>query len=254
MQSENISFRNNWNQTLHGRLYGGNVAAKDVVVFSHGLFSSKDAYKITSLAADIVAAGFHLLTFDFSFINDRGGDFSRFSILQEVEDLRCAVNFMLKRGIENVHLIGSSMGGLVSLIFTSENHPAVISLSLIATPFKINEMLCRWTGLSALNTLPGDGTTPIEGISFPNSFYKEALSLDMYERAGRIKIPLLILHGDRDIVVTPDNARALHESTEANSRLSIIEGGDHNLTRADHLDILKKNLIPWLEKNRDARV
>jgi len=132
MITEKVAFPNNLGRGLAGKVYRGGSPSPRGVIFSHGLFSTKDGYKITNLAERIVGAGFDLLAFDFSFSGESGGNIGDLSIHQEVRDLDAAAGFFRGRGIAELHLMGSSMGGLVSLLFASEGTINIASLTLVA--------------------------------------------------------------------------------------------------------------------------
>ena len=40
--------------------------------------------------------------------------------MQEVNDLKHAADFFIEYGIKNIHLMGSSMGGAVSILYASQ--------------------------------------------------------------------------------------------------------------------------------------
>ncbi len=246
MNITDIRFSNNKGLTLAGRIYSGDSPSKNGVIFCHGLFSSKDAYKLVQMSHGIVAAGFNVLSFDFSFAGDSGGDFSDFSILQEVEDLRSAVRFFLDTGITNLHLIGSSMGGVVLLLFASESFPQIKSLSVIATPVKLYELLGKLTNISDFGALPVDGMTPIDGVKVKNTFFREVLSIDMINHMAKIKTPVLILHGEHDDVVDFSNAHLISQSIPAVQRVVLVQDGNHHLTRPSDIRILQHNIISWM--------
>ncbi|HSL85358.1 MAG TPA: alpha/beta hydrolase, partial [Bacteroidales bacterium] len=56
-------------------------------------------------------------------------------------------------------------------------------------------------------------------------------SYDPVKSISQIREPVLIIHGDRDIQISHEEARILHESLEG-SRLEIIEGMNHILKPA----------------------
>jgi len=97
---EDVNFKNGRGQSLAGRIYREEAASGSGVIFCHGMFSNKDGYKITRMAGDIAAAGFTLLTFDFSFTGESGSAISELSIIQEVDDLECAVEYFRRYGID----------------------------------------------------------------------------------------------------------------------------------------------------------
>ena len=245
---DNVQFCNNKNQRIVGRIYKDDPMSRIGVIFCHGLFSSKDAYKITRMAEDIVNAGYTLLTFDFSFVGESEGNISELSVLQEVQDLKSAFLFFEGYGIESVHIIGSSLGGVVSLIFSSENQDRLRTQTIIATPINLRKVLLYGTDIEDIESLPEEGMTAINGIEIRNRFFKEIEHLNIDNAIGCIEIPTLIIHGGMDKSVPVSNARELAENLKSEKRLVIIEDGDHNLTRDSDLLMLKEDIIDWLNK------
>ncbi len=243
-RTEEVSFRNNKGQMLSGRMHLPGEGASRGLIFCHGLYSSKDATKIVKMSAHITRSGFALLAFDFSFICIPG-ILSDFSIAQEVEDLRAAAAFMRGRGITELHLMGSSMGGVVSLLYASEPGTALASLTLIATPARLGALFKKGTGVD-IQTLPEAGMTPVDGVPIRNTFFREAAALDLEERAAHIDAPALVIHGKEDAVVDYADSLVLAAAIGGRTRHVPIEGGDHNLTGEDCLSILREETVRWL--------
>lgn len=248
MNSEAVFFPNNLGQRLAGRIYRGDVFSRRGVIFCHGLFSTKDGYKITSLAGDIVVAGYTLLTFDFSFVGESGGRIEDLSVLQEVKDLESAAAYFLGLGIDELHLMGSSMGGVVSLLHLSGSGAAVKSLTLIATPADLRKLLEENTGIPDLGGLPADGATAIDGISIGNSFFREAMEIDVAAAAAAVTAPALIVHGARDEVVHVSDAVRLAALLKGDRKLVIVSDGDHHLTRPADIARLRDEVLFHLAK------
>lgn len=247
MKTENIQILNNRGKRLAGRLYYTEETDRGAI-YCHGLFSSKDAYKIVNMAEHIAKAGYALLSFDFSFVSEAGGDFRGFSIFQEVEDLRCALDFLLSRGIKDFHLIGSSMGGVVALLFAAERNPLLRSLSLIATPARLSGLVGKILPLERIESLPDEGTTEVEGIPVGNGFFKEAIQLDMKARLKKIHVPTLILHGANDMLVDVSNAEYMNEAIQSERSVLIIEGGEHHLNRDGDLLFMREKILDWMKR------
>lgn len=249
MKTEEINFQNGHGIRLDGRIHHPDGPSRGGVVFCHGLFSSKDAYKIVSMAGDITAAGFTLLTFDFSFVSGMPRSFHDFSILQEVAELESAVSFLLASGIPSLHLVGSSMGGVVALLYAASRPESLRSLSLIATPVDLRSLFITLGGAVDFDNLPHDGETIIDGIPVHNGFFHEALSLDMQRAARSITAPVLVMHGARDAVVDVQNARQLEGALAARHELVVVPDGDHNLTRDEDLRALRNAIISWIDSH-----
>jgi pimeloyl-ACP methyl ester carboxylesterase len=261
MNTEEIQFLNARGVRLEGRLYHPDRPSYGGVIFCHGFFSSKDAYKILNLAGDITGAGFTLLTFDFSFVSGMPQSFLKFSIRQEVRELETAARFLLTRGVRFLHLIGSSMGGVVALLYAASRPECLRSLSLIATPVDLPALIATLSGDSDFKNLPENGTTVIDGIPVHNEFFHEALALDIPRAMRSISAPVLVIHGALDTVVDVRNARILNDSLAAGHRVLLVPDGDHNLTRGEDLDLLRSEILPWIgthagndERPRNKRV
>ena len=54
---DNFKFKNLRDIELAGRIYRKSDDQKTGIIFSHGLFSSKDGYKITQMAGSILNSG-----------------------------------------------------------------------------------------------------------------------------------------------------------------------------------------------------
>ncbi len=249
MISEKIHFYNSKKQKIAGRIYRDETPSGIGVIYCHGLFSSKDGYKITRMASDIVESGFTLLVFDFSFAGESEGELSDISVIQEGDDLLNAVKFFLGYGIAKPHLVGSSMGGAVSLLYTSDHQENLSSLSLIATPINLEKLVQKIIGARDIDSLPDDGLTDIQGIMIKNKFFKEQKQIDMRGAISRIDIPTLLIHGQLDAAVDVDNAILLHASLHAKKKLVIIDDGEHTLTRDSDLKIIRENIIEWMRSN-----
>jgi pimeloyl-ACP methyl ester carboxylesterase len=244
---ERVEFHNNLKQRLAGRLYKTDVASNSGVVFSHGLFSNKDGYKITRLAGDIVSTGNQLLTFDFSFSGESGGRIEQLSILQEAADLSCAVEYMKNRGIRKIHLMGSSMGAAVTLIYASGHRTSVASLILIATPVDIKKVFLSDAGLNDVDSMPDNGYATIDGTPVRKAFFTEINTMDMPGALKKITAPVLAVHGGMDEVVDPGNVALLEKYLGKGLKKIIIPDGDHSLTRDSDLEILRREIVTWLK-------
>lgn len=236
---------------MAGRFFLPESAAKRCVIFCHGLFSTKDGYKITNLTDDIVDAGFALLTFDFSCVGESEGKLEELSILQEIRDLESAVSLCREKGFNELHLFGSSMGALVCLLFAQNCADGIASISLIAPPLDLRGLYEKAAGIGSLEDLADEGRTQLDGISLNNAFFKEALAIFPEEATQPITAPVLIIHGAKDAVVDVENAFRLMRLLKRNRTLVIVGDGDHNLTRPQDIQLIKRELLHHLMKSAE---
>ncbi len=241
---DNFKFRNHRDVELAGRIYRKNSDQKDGVIFSHGLFSSKDGYKITQMAGSILDSGFALMTFDFTFSGESSGKIADISITDEVDDLRCAINLFMSRGFEKIHLMGSSMGAAVTILTASSGQFEIESLILIAAPLSFEKLVPD----IKKDDLDLKGYTSISGVMVNNRFIREIFEIDMIEAVKKITSPVLLVHGRLDAVVDFGNHETFIENCTSSCISLVIEDGDHNLTRDSDIKIISENVKRWLGK------
>jgi len=246
MPVDNFSFQSA-SGDLSARIYRKNNDYKNGIIFSHGLFSSKDGYKITRMAESIAETGFVLMTFDFRFTGENSGNISDISIMDEVEDLNYAIRFFKTRGVEKLHLMGSSMGAAVSILAASENIHKIESMILIATPLDFSGI---FPGLDPGNLMNLNDDDIFDAMEIPlkNRFIKELFSTDMISAVKKIKSPTLLIHGRMDQVVNFSNLNAYIKNTTFPCSSLVIEDGDHNLTRDSDINSITEKVTWWLGK------
>jgi len=244
MPENSFLFTNSCGAEISARIYPCNGSDRGVI-FSHGLFSSKDGYKITRMASSIVSCGFNLMTYDFSFSGESSGNIRDISVIQEVDDLRNAVSEFKKRGVRNIHLMGSSMGAAVSILFCSSSVDEFESLILIAAPLDLLAIIPGMTPEKAAS-LNENGSSLISGIEVSNKFIMELAKLDMPGAVKQIKVPVLLIHGREDSVVDFSNTRLFISSCTSECRQVIINDGGHNLTRDSDIAIITEAVMSWL--------
>jgi 3-oxoadipate enol-lactonase len=174
------------------------------------------------------------------------------------------------------HVIGASMGGMISQEIALRYPERVLSLLLGCTSY--GGLFARWPDLSrrprklplaqdsildrelAIAPLLYADATPYEKIlediqlrctcawtykGFWNQFAGIVL-WNSYLRLPRIKIPTLVVHGDEDRLIPPQNGKVV-ASRIPGARLEIIRGAGHILT-TDQPEICAKLLVDFLDE------
>jgi hypothetical protein len=112
---------------------------------------------------------------------------------------------------------GRSIGGAVAVhLATAGNGGALV----LESPFR-----------SARTLLRDAGAWVLFGLSFLASY-----RFDQEALIGRVRSPVLVLHGTADEVVPFSHGRRLYELANEPKRLQAIEGGGHNDLWARHAD------------------
>ena len=180
-------------------------------------------------------------------------------------------------GVEEAHVVGASMGGMVAQQYAFDFERAV-SLGLLctspggdaATPtppetqermFAVPEELdereeIRYKMEPAMtDELAGDDDLlsrivdwRLDSDAPPAAREAQAAAVagfDASDRLDELDVPALVLHGDADRVLPVENAHALHERLP-DSTLEIIEGGSH-LFFIEDSDVVNEHLRRFLD-------
>ncbi len=245
-RTEKVFFSNSRGARLSGRIYSAEGGENKGVIFCHGLFSTKDGYKITRMAESLVDAGFRVLAFDFSYAGESEGSIAEISLIQCVRDIAGAAEFFRGRGVSEIHLMGSSMGAAAAILFCAGQKPSPVSLISIAAPLDLTGLLTGNSPISDPLDLPENGQTLLEGFLINNSFFREIAAIDMKAAVRAIDCPVLLIHGKLDTVVPFANALEFASALKTPFRALYIEDGDHNLTRDRDIERLRTEVSGWI--------
>jgi len=233
MGTEAVSFQSK-GQKIAGILHLPDVWSRACVIASHGLLSSKDSEKYIALGERLSREGFAMLRFDFRGIGESEGRIEDDTVSRRILDLSSAVDFVKSRpGLGNrIGLVGSSLGGYVSLIKASMDKE-IRATVIWATPFHLDDLKSN------------KGT---EGHPLPEKAFFEDLPKHRL-------LPLLpevpncmVIHGEMDELVPVDQAWEIFHSLREPKEIRIIEGGDHRLTDPKHRQRAVELTVDWFKK------
>ncbi len=195
------------------------------------------------------------------------------------------VGLMDALDISRAHILGISMGGFIAQQIAISYPERVRSLILASTTFggpnsvvaddKTKAMMFA----SPTETISEQQATEMRySVSFSPGFFKENTSLidqvmewreqypqplfarghqasatidfDVESEVKGLSCPTLILHGERDLIVPPENAELLADSIP-NSRLVLIEGGPH-LSFIEYHGKFNEEVLTFLDEVEDG--
>jgi dipeptidyl aminopeptidase/acylaminoacyl peptidase len=204
------------------------------VIASHGLLSSKNSEKYIALGERLSQEGFAMLRFDFRGIGESEGRLEDDTVSRRIADLGSAVNFIRSRpGLGNrIGLVGSSLGGYISLIIASMNKE-IRSVVTWATPFHLDD----------LKSNKGEKGYDLPGEAFFEDLPKHQL-LPLLSKVSNC----MVIHGEKDELVPVDQAWEIFHGLGAPKEIHIIEGADHRLTDLNHRQRAMNLTVEWYKK------
>jgi pimeloyl-ACP methyl ester carboxylesterase len=227
---ENVHFKNCRGDILSGVLHVPETGtAWAAVILCHGMDSTKNSGKLVFLGEALAARGVLALRFDFAYVGESSGKFEDLTCSGEVADLRTAYEFVQTRHDGRISIFGSSLGGTVALLFAARE-PNVAALVTLAAPVHPENFPQRILNAVQLEEWRRRGFIVHNGQRMNISLLDDLEKIDVPAAAREVHCPVLILHGDADLVVPLADARELYKCLPGVRRLSILPCGDHRLS------------------------
>ena len=204
------------------------------VIASHGLLSSKDSEKYIALGEQISREGISMLRFDFRGIGESEGGEEDNTVSKKIADLSAAIDFIRSYpGLENrIGLIGSSLGGFLSLIKASEDKE-IRTIVIWATPLHLDD----------LGTKKQEEDYPLPPEAFFEDLPKHRLVPLLHKVSN-----CLVIHGEEDELVPLDQALGIFYNLSVPKEIHVIGGADHRLTDPAHRQRAIQLTVDWFKK------
>ncbi len=207
MGIETVSFQSE-GQKISGVLHFPDVWSRGCVIASHGLLSSKDSEKYIALGESLSREGFSMLRFDFRGIGESEGRIEDDTISRRIVDLGSAIDFVKSNPSlgNRIGLLGSSLGGYVSLIGASMDKE-IRTVVIWATPFHLDDLKSN------------KGT---EGYALPGEpFFKDLPNHRLLPLLPEVS-NCMVIHGEEDELVPVDQAWEIFHSLGGPKEIHII--------------------------------
>lgn len=252
---QKVYFQNSKGDRLCGLLLDstGNKG-KPVIIIVHGFSSNKNSKNYLTIKDILVKNKISTFRFDLWAHGESEGNFADITISEAVDDILQAIKFLKDKGYKKIGLLGSSFGGISSIIAASKtkdlyllalkspvsNHPEKDKL------VKTKEELEEWKNRGYMIYEKDDGTKLRVNYTFMLDAQKP--ENDGYKAAKKITIPTLITHGDADESVPYQQSLKISKIIK-NCQLATIKGADHTYTRPAHAKQMVKAFADFIVKN-----
>ncbi len=204
------------------------------VIASHGLLSSKNSEKYIALGEHLSREGIAMLRFDFRGIGESEGGEEDNTISRKLADLGSAIDFIRSfPALENrVGLIGSSLGGFLSLIRASMDDQ-IRAVVIWATPLHMDD----------LGSKRQEEDYPLPAKAFFEDLPRHRL-LPLLPKVSNC----LVIHGEKDELVPVEQALKIFDHLSLPKEIHMIGGADHRLTDPGHRQRAIELSVNWFKK------
>ena len=219
------------------------------VIYSHGFTSSgtkewqpDGTHKIVKTAARLRQLGFVVLRFDFRGLGRSEGEFMEEGVSGEAMDLMAAVDFLIDKGYGKISLLGSSVGGAISILCYDYVKPGSMVLWNPVTDLR-SASIFRLIGHSEEEVRElvreGESTDMVEdgeryelGMNFLRELVGvgdgSRVDLDVPKMLTKVECPTLVIHGEKDEVLPVEKCREAFETIPATLKeFREIKGAGH---------------------------
>ncbi|MEF8824035.1 MAG: alpha/beta hydrolase [Desulfohalobiaceae bacterium] len=242
---QGVSFANSLGQRLAGLFYAC-TALDSALIVCHGFSGSKEGGGRSLRMAEYLARpGMGVLLFDFSGNGESEGSFADTTLSGQMDDLKCAADWCLEAGAKRLAGMGRSFGGTTLLCRAAKDSRfgAVCIWATPVYPLALFHGFLREKSGDRVILAGEDGT-----IELDKAFLKDLASHDTEACARNIPPrPVLIVHGERDEVVPPHEARVIRNAAASSSHLHMIPEADHRFSTG--VETVWELCRSWLEES-----
>ena len=247
------------------------------VLMIQGLGASKNAWNLQRIA---MATRFRIISFDNRGAGRSDKPTESFTLEQMADD---ALAVLDAAGIDTAHVVGASMGGVISQIVAVKYPHRVRSLTLVCTACRNHpwrqELLQSWAKTAADKGMIEVGKEAAQWVMSPRSFRRLVPAFtwmgplaalrprhsfvsqidailntreDLVDQLSTITAPTMVIVGNQDILTPRGDSEEIAERIP-NAELVVISGAAHGLMM-EHSSTFNKILIEFLQRTELARV
>ncbi len=242
---KNVRFANSNGEMLSGILFKPKKPSENGIVICHGFRSSK--YSKINMARKLCRAGFNVLIFDAAGCGHSKGKFFDHTISKYFSELQTTVRFLRKQGAKKIGVSGSSLGGLLTILYASKYK--ITAAVPIAAPYSLlkdrgtttnftGEVIDNWKR-KGFRHIPVRYNSNYIKKRLSYNFVKDAKKYDVSNR--KIKCPVTFIHGTADTTVPVKHAKILYRNANKPKKLILIRGANHSFLK--HKKQLEKKVV-----------
>ena len=247
------------------------------VLMIQGLGASKNAWNLQRIS---MATRFRIISFDNRGAGRSDKPTEPFTLEQMADD---ALAVLDAAGIETAHVVGASMGGVISQIVAVKYPHRVRSLTLVCTACRNHpwrqELLQAWAKTAADKGMIEVGKEAAQWVMSPRSFRRLVPAFtwmgplaalrprhsfvsqidailntreDLVDQLSTITAPTMVIVGNQDILTPRGDSEEIAERIP-NAELVVISGAAHGLMM-EHSSTFNRILIEFLQRTELVRV
>ena len=241
LEYENISFKTKDGLTLRGWFIPTNSSnySNATIIIGHGFpFDKNNVLPVTKF----LNKHYNLLYYDFRYFGESDGKITTL-VYKEQDDMLQAINYLKKRNISSIGILGFSLSAATSLLINSEDINAIVADSSFSS---MNEVMKKvFFIFPSITKYPFIWSTSLYARIFLGMKISE---LSPEEHVKSINTPILFIHGTKDSQIPVEQSKILHKNAP-NSQLWLVQGADHGMSYSNNPEEYKKRVMEFFDKH-----
>ncbi|OGY42306.1 MAG: hypothetical protein A2Y82_04925 [Candidatus Buchananbacteria bacterium RBG_13_36_9] len=233
------------------------VQPKGLAIVLHGLGGFKEQDHIETFARVFKEAGYTVLRYDSTHtFGESEGKYEDATATNYYEDLEDVISWAKKQDwyIEPFVLVGHSMGGICSILYTQRHPNEVKALAPISTVVsgKLSieahgaDYIREWKEKGYREDLSMSKPGVIKRLKYTE--FEDRLKYDILPEADKLNLPILLIVGEKDGSTPPEHQKLLYKALPGPKELHIIKGAYHTFREKEHLAEIKLIFKNWINK------
>ncbi len=221
--------------------------ASALVITSHGFTSTKESKIYQELQEELNTRSIGTLRYDYYGRGESDGQFEETTLTKTLASLQAVIQYARTQGNYKIGLIGSSFGGLLSLLAAARD-PLIQALALKSS---VVDPILFWKNRlnpQRIEQWKKEGILHYddcgEKFDLNYTFWEDLQTYHTLEEAKNIHCPTLIVHGDQDTVVPISQSQAL--SNILHTPVQTVAEANHDYAKPEQYAQVKKTIVDFI--------
>jgi len=232
---------------------------KGLAFVMHGNGGTKEQKHIAAFASAFSESNYTVVRFDArNSLGESGGKYENATATSHFEDLEDVISWAKSQAFyaEPFCLAGHSIGAMSAGLY-AENYPeeikslilvsAIVSGKIYIDSFPKEELeeyrKTGWKISESKTAKPGT----IKKLNW-NNYESDMVKQDLLPNAANLKMPVLLIVGDKDDKTIPEQQKMLLEKLSGKKELHIIKDGPHTFIDKKQIEEIKAIMKKWIGK------
>ena len=224
-----------------------------LAILCPGYLDSKDYEHLVMLSKELNDLGFTVVRFDPIGTWDSDGVISDYTNSQYLNDIKVVIDYMLTKSVFNQIIIGGhSRGGQISILYAARDQRINLVLGIMASSGSAEgNFRLDWEEKGAMYS-QRDFPFNKEGKKeyyVPFSHVLDADRYDVIKDVKNINIPIILIAGELDDIVTPNDVKEIFDSANEPKEFIFLKNIGHNYrNNKKEIRYVNENIVNTLNK------